>query len=91
MARPDNNAPARGMAPDVRGESGENAHALCAGTIVFSLDGALPVEFLTPGDRIITRSGARVLRRISRDDGGFLLHFDRPEVIYADGFETWAA
>ena len=31
------------------------------GARVMTLDGALPVEFLSVGDRVITRSGARVL------------------------------
>lgn len=38
--------------------------ALAAGTGVLSLAGELPVEFLEPGDRIITRSGARILRSV---------------------------
>lgn len=38
--------------------------ALPAGTTVLTLAGALPVEFLGPGDRIITRDGARPLRAI---------------------------
>ncbi|TCP61904.1 hypothetical protein EV663_10389 [Rhodovulum bhavnagarense] len=63
--------------------------ALCEGTIVLTLDGALPVEFLSVGDRIITRAGARILRDIRRDDAqgtaGYHLGFDRSEVIYADG------
>jgi len=42
--------------PQVRG--------LAAGTIVLTLAGALPVEHLTAGDRIITRAGARSLRAI---------------------------
>jgi hypothetical protein len=36
-------------------------HGIAMGTSVMSLDGAVPVEYLTPGDRIITRSGARRL------------------------------
>ncbi len=40
------------------------ARGFAAGTAVMTLDGALPVEFLTPGDRVLTRNGARVLRRI---------------------------
>ena len=44
---------------------------IAAGTIILTLDGALPVEFIEPGDRIITREGMRVprvgaLRRSSR-------------------------
>ncbi|ALG90139.1 MULTISPECIES: Hint domain-containing protein [Actibacterium] len=38
---------------------------LAQGSIVLTLDGALPVEFLNKGDRIITRSGARVLRGLA--------------------------
>ena len=40
------------------------AAGIAAGTEVLTLDGALPVEFLGPGDRIVTRAGARVLRRL---------------------------
>ena len=39
-------------------------HGMAMGTQVMTLDGALPVEYLTPGDRILTRAGARVLRAI---------------------------
>jgi hypothetical protein len=35
------------------------------GMKVLTLDGAIPVEFLNPGDRIITRAGVRRLRAIS--------------------------
>ena len=38
---------------------------LVGGTQVRTLDGILPVEFLEPGDRVITRSGARRLGSIS--------------------------
>ena len=37
---------------------------LAAGTHVMTLDGPLPVEFLQPGDRIVTRHGVRHLRDI---------------------------
>ena len=37
---------------------------LLAGTRVMTLDGALPVEFLTVSDRIVTRLGARRLLQI---------------------------
>ncbi|SMY09052.1 Hint domain-containing protein [Flavimaricola marinus] len=38
---------------------------LTAGTIVLTLDGELPVEHLSPGDRVITRdTGVAVLREI---------------------------
>lgn len=39
------------------------AHGLAAGTLVLTLDGEMPVEHLTPGDRVITRdTGMAVLR-----------------------------
>lgn len=68
---------------------------LGAGTIIYTLDGALPVEYLEPGDRIITRAGARILRALHRLGAGleqrFVLQFDAPEVIYADGAEVACA
>ncbi|MCB2128605.1 MAG: Hint domain-containing protein [Rhodobacteraceae bacterium] len=60
---------------------------IAAGTVILTLDGALPVEFLSPGDRVITREGMRVLRDITvqrysgaaiRVSAGALGH-DRPE------------
>jgi len=39
--------------------------ALLAGTPVLTLDGELPVEFLQPGDRVITRMGARRIKEVS--------------------------
>jgi hypothetical protein len=38
---------------------------MAAGTRVRTLDGVLPVEFLEPGDRIVTRSGARRVVAVS--------------------------
>jgi hypothetical protein len=38
---------------------------MLAGTMVRTLDGVLPVDYLTPGDRIVTRSGARRLVSVS--------------------------
>ena len=32
---------------------------MSAGTIVLTLSGAMPVEFIAPGDKVITRAGAR--------------------------------
>lgn len=53
--------PARHIDPD------RADNALAAGTIVLTLDGALPVEYLNPGDRVITRdSGTAVLRAVRR-------------------------
>lgn len=58
------------------------------GALIYTMDGALPVEFISEGDRIITRAGMRVLRRISGNHiAGFVMGFDAPEVIYADGAE----
>lgn len=60
---------------------------IASGTVVLTLDGALPVEFLSPGDRIITREGMRVVREVNvhrysgpaiRVSAGALGH-DRPE------------
>ena len=61
---------------------------IAAGTIVLTLHGALPVEYLTPGDRIVTRDGTRVLRdlrvRVCREAAAIriaagALGHDRPE------------
>lgn len=38
---------------------------IAAGTCIRTLDGILPVEFLEPGDRIVTRAGARRLVAVS--------------------------
>lgn len=38
---------------------------LLSGTTVRTLDGVLPVEYLSPGDRIVTRAGARRLAAVS--------------------------
>ncbi|MBJ2150877.1 Hint domain-containing protein [Paracoccus sp. IB05] len=64
------------------------ASGLTVGTTVLTLDGALPVQFLAPGDRVITRSGAKILKSIKvsvmRDAGmirvsASALGHDRPE------------
>lgn len=79
--------PAAGHAAETRAERAP-APGLLLGTAVLTLDGELPVEFLTPGDRIVTRSGARRLRglgveRLARADlvriGAGALGHDRPE------------
>jgi hypothetical protein len=36
-----------------------------AGTFICTLDGLLPVEFLQPGDRVVTRAGARPIAAVS--------------------------
>jgi hypothetical protein len=38
---------------------------ILAGSHVRTLDGVLPVDFLAPGDRVVTRSGARRLASVS--------------------------
>lgn len=38
--------------------------AILIGTPVLTLDGELPVEFLAPGDRVVTRSGMRRITEI---------------------------
>jgi hypothetical protein len=60
---------------------------MARGTVVLTLDGAMPVEFLVPGDRIITRDGARLLRAVDVAEvtgsvvriGARTLGHDRPE------------
>jgi len=40
------------------------ATGITAGTRVLTLDGELPVQYLAVGDRVITRSGSKVLKDI---------------------------
>lgn len=40
------------------------AGGVAAGVRIYTLEGALPVEFLEAGDRVVTRTGARRLRRV---------------------------
>ncbi|MFZ5964673.1 Hint domain-containing protein [Thalassococcus sp. BH17M4-6] len=52
------------IAAETRVQDSPITNALVAGTSVLTLDGALPAEYLSPGDRVITRdSGMAVLRR----------------------------
>ncbi|NBZ86054.1 Hint domain-containing protein [Stagnihabitans tardus] len=37
---------------------------VAGGTTILTLDGALPVEFLAPGDRVLTRAGSRRVARV---------------------------
>jgi hypothetical protein len=46
------------------GKSVFNEAGVLLGTPILTLDGALPVEFLAPGDRVLTRSGMRRLASI---------------------------
>lgn len=51
--------------PPMRVTCDAAARGIAAGTTVLTLDGELPVEMLSPGDRVITRdSGMAVLRDI---------------------------
>ncbi len=50
----------------VGGKSGACEAGLAPGTQVLTLDGAIPVEFLNPGDRVITRRGVRTLKAVMR-------------------------
>ncbi|MCW1917985.1 Hint domain-containing protein [Rhodobacter sp. KR11] len=43
---------------------GAVSRGMGAGTPVLTLDGALPVEFLSPGDRVLTRAGSRRVARV---------------------------
>lgn len=53
------------LAEDLPTRARVPAQAVAAGTLVLTLDGALPVQFLAIGDRIITRAGARTLRDVT--------------------------
>jgi hypothetical protein len=89
MAGLNNRAVANGGLDDRHGAAVRFCHGgVAAGTRILTLDGNLPVEFLEPGDRIITRSGARKLRalevRVSDGESAMrvsagALGFDRPD------------
>lgn len=75
------------QAHDFPAQDATRAQGLAVGSTVLTLEGALPIEFLSPGDRIVTRRGARVLRAVSvvRVSGLMFrirrgtLGFDRPD------------
>ncbi len=63
---------------------------MAAGTPVLTLDGELPVQFLAPGDRVVTRSGARTIEAVEVEvvqDATMIciaasaLGHDRPEAV----------
>ncbi len=49
---------------DVHTDDAALTTGVAAGTMVMTLAGEMPVDYLSVGDRIITRSGARVLRAV---------------------------
>ena len=53
----------KGVCPPRQAPSGL-AGGIAMGAGIATPDGVLPVEYLAPGDRIVTRSGLRVLRRV---------------------------
>jgi len=65
--------------------------SLPLGTIIYTLEGALPVEYLCIGDRILTRAGMRILRDVTTSVDGFTLTFDTPATFYGDGEHIRAA
>lgn len=63
-----------------------NSKGLPMGTEIMTAEGILPVEYLEPGDRIITRSGMRMLRNIDTiEPKRFTLNFEHQEAVYAGG------
>ncbi|GAA3872850.1 Hint domain-containing protein [Celeribacter arenosi] len=59
---------------------------IARGTLIMTADGMLPVEFLCPGDRIVTHSGMCVLEDIDTPaPHRFALSFARAQAVYADG------
>jgi hypothetical protein len=65
----------------------QRSRGIASSTVVATLDGYLPVDFLQAGDRIVTRAGMRVVReiRVERFSGPAVritasaLGHDRPE------------
>jgi len=57
-----------GTREDASADSRDLAGAIAQGARIYTLDGALPIEYLEPGDRIITRAGARRLRAVRSGD-----------------------
>jgi hypothetical protein len=60
------------MTAQLQGHVAQNSRNTCdmtkgmaQGTTVLTADGLMPVEYLSPGDRIITREGLRVLVDVS--------------------------
>ncbi|HQY43983.1 MAG TPA: Hint domain-containing protein [Paracoccaceae bacterium] len=76
---------ALGVSADAQGMA--EPKGIASGTVLATLDGYLPVDFLEPGDRVVTREGMRILRavRVHRYSGlavtitASALGHDRPE------------
>lgn len=70
------------------GFSADNANNTLAvlplGTIVLTLRGALPVENLRRGDRVVTQLGGAPLKRVHSlyDEGCCGLEFHEPQTVY---------
>lgn len=70
----------------------DHSDGFAKGTAILTAEGALPVEYLEPGDRIVTRSGMQPLKNIfTPAPNRFKLTFERNEVIYADGIQVDAS
>lgn len=55
------------------------------GTVIATAEGLFPVEYLEPGDRVLTRAGMRELKAIDTPAPlEFELVFDTPQVVFAD-------
>lgn len=50
------------------GAPGVALPGVALGALVATLEGLLPIEYLSPGDRVITRSGVRLVRAITVQD-----------------------
>jgi hypothetical protein len=57
-----------GARDDARADTRDLAGAVALGARIYTQEGALPVEYLEPGDLIVTRSGARKLRAVLSGD-----------------------
>ncbi|MCX8509634.1 MAG: Hint domain-containing protein, partial [Rhodobacteraceae bacterium] len=76
---------ALGATADAQGTVGPKG--IASGTVLATLDGYLPVDFLEPGNRVVTREGMQILRavRVHRYSGPAVtitasaLGHDRPE------------
>ncbi|WP_435258783.1 Hint domain-containing protein [Thioclava sp. FR2] len=51
-------------AGDIRASHQMPRCGIATGSTVLTLAGALPVEYIAPGDRVITRAGARTVRSV---------------------------